>query len=147
MQSSKGSGFKFGLVLGIVGVLLIGIYFLFGGNNEDYTERVTGTVISSEHSTYWTTEETTADEYRITVEFTVDGETYRYNSTERTNAYNEGDTFELAYIPGDPEHAISASGAENAFVLAIVGGIIAIIGILIIILSLRGKKQQTPDNT
>ena len=141
MQSSERSGYMLGGGAVVIGLLLVAVYFLFGGYDSDYTERVTGKITSC-YQTYWATDETSSDEYKIKAEYVVDGEVYEYTGVEHVRSYNEGDMLELAFIPGDPEHAVTAAGVDNAFVLPIIGGIIAAVGVLILIFRAKRKPAQ-----
>ncbi|MEQ7128677.1 DUF3592 domain-containing protein [Actinopolymorpha sp. B11F2] len=77
-----------------------------------------------------------------TVEFTVDGETYSFQSSQGSNppAYEVGDTVEVAYDPDDPNDARLASVGAAYFVPLITGGLGIVFTPIGVTLFVKGRR-------
>ncbi len=119
----------FCLVFGII-FLLVGINSV--GKLNAYTAAKATITRVDESSHYDTVNETTEYEYRVFVEFTVDGKTYNAELGEYAPGYTEGKEIDIKYNPENPNDIISAS-TFTTYLPVIIGVVALIIGIFFVI--------------
>ncbi len=128
----------FGIILALSGILLFVLYYTGKDKREAMTARVDGTVTFCEQ-TFFATDETSSDEYEVSLTYVVDGKEYERNRVQVARSYDIGDRIELAYDPADPSGAELATSVEDAFVMLICGGVLIVAGIAVFVF---GKRPQ-----
>ena len=127
----------FGLVFALVGIGLL-VYSIstiksYNEKNKTYTE-TTSVVVDYARD----------DEglEAIIVEYTVNGKAYRKQSNSYSNIPKSiGTQVKVKYNPNDPNDAIWVNDSAN-IVLPLAGGLFALVGIIVVIISVKKMKSE-----
>lgn len=130
-------GILFGLIFAVIGIglLLFSVSTIknYNQKNKTYTE-TTSVVVDYAYD----------DEglEAIIVEYTVDGKAYRKQSNSYSNMpKSKGTQVKVKYNPNDPSDAIWVNDSTN-IVLPLVGGLFALVGIIIVVSSAKKMKSE-----
>lgn len=130
-------GILFGLIFAVIGIglLLFSVSTIknYNQKNKTYTE-TTSVVVDYAYD----------DEglEAIIVEYTVDGKSYRKQSNSYSNMpKSKGTQVKVKYNPDDPSDAIWVNDSTN-IVLPLVGGLFALVGIIIAVSSAKKMKNE-----
>jgi hypothetical protein len=136
-----------GGIFGSIGVLLLGIGTALAVSTATFqasAERTEGTVVALTERTSTSNSGRRSTAWYPTVEYTVDGRRYSFESSGGTNppSYDEGDTVPVAYDPSDPSEAQIASFWSAYLAPIILGGIGIVFAPLGTVLFVKGRKVQ-----
>lgn len=130
-------GILFGLIFAVIGIglLLFSVSTIknYNQKNKTYTE-TTSVVVDYAYD----------DEglEAIIVEYTVNGKAYRKQSNSYSNMpKSKGTQVKVKYNPNDPSDAIWVNDSTN-IVLPLVGGLFALVGIIIVVSSVKKMKSE-----
>ena len=131
-------GVLFGLIFTIIGIALLWFAVssikTYNEKNETFIE-TTSTVVDYKYN----------DDglQAIIVEYVVDGQTYQKISNSYSNMPKSiGTEVSVKYNPNNPKDAIWTSDSNN-IVLPIFGAVFTLVGVLVVISSIKnGKKQK-----
>lgn len=130
-------GILFGLIFAVIGIglLLFSVSTIknYNQKNKTYTE-TTSVVVDYAYD----------DEglEAIIVEYTVNGKAYRKQSNSYSNMpKSKGTQVKVKYNPNDPSDAIWVNDSTN-IVLPLVGGLFALVGIIIVVSSAKKMKSE-----
>ena len=134
-----------GAVIMAIVFLAAGVLCIFLGINRiqklnagKYTEtQATITKIDTEQ-VYDSDTDTYRDEYKITVEYTVDGKKYVSELGEKPSKFNEGMELTVLYDVDNPSKVI-LPGKSGSYIMIGLGAVGVIIGIVLILKKIRGR--------
>ncbi len=123
----------------VTGIGLIIWFFVSGGGPySKYTEHVTGKVYNCEQTIESIGE--SYYEYEGTVKYTVDGKDYSADYVIfGSDYYNDGESVELIYEPGNPSKVVTADQGKNQFLWVVIGGVAILLSIVLFFKWLRGN--------
>lgn len=130
-------GILFGLTFAIIGIVLlffaISSIKTYNEKNETFIETLSK-VVDYEYNNEGL--------QAIIVEYVVDGQTYQKVSNTYSNMpKNIGTEVSIKYNPNNPKDAIWSSDSTN-IVLPLFGSVLIIVGIIVIIISIKNVKKQ-----
>jgi hypothetical protein len=134
-----------GAIFGVLGLVLLGVGIALAISTAGFqasAERADGTVVALTERTSTNSSGRRSTEWYPTVEFTVDGRVYSFDSSVGTNppGYTEGDTVSVAYDPDDPSDAQIATFWSAYLAPMIIGGIGIIFAPLGTLFFVKGRR-------
>ncbi|MCI9280107.1 MAG: DUF3592 domain-containing protein [Bacilli bacterium] len=130
-------GILFGLIFVVIGIglLLFSVSTIKNYNQKNKTYNETTSIVVD----YAYNDEGLE---AIIVEYTVDGKAYRKQSNSYSNMpKSKGTQVKVKYNPDDPSDAIWVNDSTN-IVLPLVGGLFTLVGIIIVISSVKKMKNE-----
>jgi uncharacterized protein DUF3592 len=136
-----------GGIFGLVGVVMLGVGMALAISTAAFqasAERTDGTVVALTERTSTSSSGRRSSAWYPTVEYTVDGRRYSFDSSVGANppAYAEGDTVPVAYDPADPSDAQIASVWSAYLAPMILGGLGIVFTPLGTVLFVMGRRQR-----
>jgi Protein of unknown function (DUF3592) len=134
-----------GGIFGLVGVVLLGVAIVLAVSTASFqasAERTDGTVVALTERTSTSSSGGSSTAWYPTVEYTVDGKRYSFDSPVGAYppAYAEGDTVAVAYDPADPADAQIDSFWSAYLAPVIVGGLGIVFTPLGTVLFVAGRR-------
>jgi Protein of unknown function (DUF3592) len=139
-----------GVVFGLIGVVVLGVGTALAVSTARFqasAERTEGTVVALSERTSTSSGGGSSTSWYPTVEYTVDGRPYSFDSPVGANppAYAEGDTVPVAYDPADPSDAQIASFWSAYFAPMVLGGLGIVftpIGVALLVVGRRSLLRR-----
>ncbi|MBQ4381189.1 MAG: DUF3592 domain-containing protein [Oscillospiraceae bacterium] len=132
MVSLRGPGLKiFAAVLALV-LLGAGVYLNFF-HSQGFV-KTTATIVDVE-----AVQEADSNTYRATVEYTVDGKTYRQELDQQSSSYAVGKTVEVLYNPANPAEV--HAGGILPIILMIVGAVLLAFAVISTVTEKKAQKE------
>ncbi|MEV0616422.1 DUF3592 domain-containing protein [Nonomuraea sp. NPDC050404] len=138
-----------GAIFGLIGLVLLGVGIVLAASTATFlasAQRADGTVVAMTERTTTTRgsggQARSSTSWYPTVEFTIDGRRYSFQSSTGTNppSYREGDGVEVAYDPGNPSDARIAAFWSAFLAPLIVGGLGVVFTPIGTVLFVKGRR-------
>ena len=141
MFSFRGLGFKIGMGIVAVLILVVGCIFIF--TQPTNYEKTNAVIVSIEEDpNYIPDPDSTNDkQYIVKVKYSVEGKEYTSDYGFYSPSYKVGDTVEIQYDPKDPSKTASPQGPIFGYIAIAVGGGLLVLLIVGTILTKKKVKK------
>ena len=141
MFSFRGLGFKIGMGIVAVLILVVGCVIIF--TQPTNYETTNATIVSIEEDPDYIPDPDTPNDKQYIVKDTVDGKKYTADYGFYSPTYKVGDTVEIQYDPKDPSKTASPQGSIFGYIaIAVGGGLLVFLTVGTILTKKKVKKIE-----